>query len=74
VDEFTAIINPPGSAILAVGAINKKPVVGENDEITVARTLVFTLGCDHRSIDGVTGAAFLADFAKAATNPIRVIL
>jgi pyruvate dehydrogenase E2 component (dihydrolipoamide acetyltransferase) len=74
VDEFTAIINPPGSAILAVGAIRKKPVVVENDEICVARTLVFTLGCDHRSIDGATGAAFLADLAMTAENPVRVIL
>ncbi len=74
VDEFTAIINPPGSAILAVGAIRKKPVVGENDEIGVARTLVFTLGCDHRSIDGATGAAFLAELAMTAENPVRVIL
>ena len=74
VDEFTAIINPPGSAILAVGTILKKPVVGENDEIRVAKTLVFTLGCDHRSVDGATGAAFLSDLALISMNPIRVIL
>ncbi|MDD3982310.1 MAG: 2-oxo acid dehydrogenase subunit E2, partial [Spirochaetales bacterium] len=61
-------------AILAVGAIRKKPVVGENDEIRVAKTLVFTLGCDHRSVDGATGAAFLSDLALISMNPIRVIL
>ncbi|MDX9826929.1 MAG: dihydrolipoamide acetyltransferase family protein [Spirochaetia bacterium] len=74
VDEFTAIINPPGSAILAVGAIKKKPLVGENDEIIAGKTLVLTLGCDHRSIDGATGATFLADLAATTANPIRVIL
>jgi pyruvate dehydrogenase E2 component (dihydrolipoamide acetyltransferase) len=74
VDEFTAIINPPGPAILAMGAIKKKPIVGEDDEIKVAKTLVFTLGCDHRSIDGAVGAAFLSDLAAISTNPIKLII
>ncbi len=69
IDEFTAIINPPGSAILAVGAIVKEPIVGDNDVIRVAQTLTLTLGCDHRSIDGAVGAVFLADLARMLENP-----
>jgi len=74
VDEFTAIINPPGSAILAVGAVRKKATVSDTDSIEIARTIVFTLGCDHRSIDGATGAAFLAELSSMAANPFRALL
>ncbi|TXT41804.1 MAG: pyruvate dehydrogenase E2 component (dihydrolipoamide acetyltransferase), partial [Spirochaetes bacterium] len=74
VDEFTAIINPPGSAILAVGALRKKPWVDDADQIVVARTLSLTLGCDHRSIDGAVGAAFLAELAAIAEDPFRALL
>ncbi|MDH7483723.1 MAG: dihydrolipoamide acetyltransferase family protein, partial [Spirochaetales bacterium] len=69
IDEFTAIINPPGSAILAVGAIVKEPIVSDNDAITIAQTMRLTLGCDHRSIDGAVGAAFLADLARLMEHP-----
>ncbi|MCX7776190.1 MAG: 2-oxo acid dehydrogenase subunit E2 [Spirochaetaceae bacterium] len=69
IDEFTAIINPPGSAILAVGAIVKEPIVGDNDSIVIAQTMRLTLGCDHRSIDGAVGAAFLADLARLMEHP-----
>jgi len=74
IDEFTAIINPPGSAILAVGALRKKPIVAENDEIKVARTMTLTLGCDHRSVDGAVGARFLADLAAMLENPFLALL
>lgn len=74
VDEFTAIINPPGSAILAVGALEKRPVVGEGDSIKAAHTMTFTLGCDHRTIDGAVGARFFADFAAMLENPFAVLL
>jgi pyruvate dehydrogenase E2 component (dihydrolipoamide acetyltransferase) len=74
VDEFTAIINPPGSAILAVGALRKKPWVDEADQIVVARTISLTLGCDHRSVDGAVGAAFLAELAEIAEDPFRALL
>jgi pyruvate dehydrogenase E2 component (dihydrolipoamide acetyltransferase) len=74
VDEFTAIINPPASAILAVGSIVKEPIVGDNDEIRVAQTLSLTLGCDHRSIDGAVGAAFLADLARMLENPAMALV
>lgn len=74
IDEFTAIINPPGSAILAVGALAKKPVVGADDAIVVARTMTLTLGCDHRTIDGATGARFLADLAAIFEDPFQALL
>jgi len=74
IDEFTAIINPPGSAILAVGAIVKEPVVDDGDIISVAQTLSLTLGCDHRSIDGAVGAVFLADLAAMLENPAMALV
>lgn len=69
IDEFTAIINPPGSAILAVGAVLREPVVNADGQLAAGQTLALTLGCDHRSIDGAVGAAFLADLAKLLENP-----
>ena len=57
IEEFTAIINPPDSCILAVGRI-KEVVVRRNNEFTVTQIMKVTLSCDHRSVDGV-GAAFL---------------
>ena len=59
--EFTAIINPPGSAILAVGRIHNAPVAGEDGTISVRSQMILTLSCDHRVIDGAVGAAFLSD-------------
>ena len=57
IDNFTAIINPPDSAILAVGAINEIPVV-EDGKITIAKIMKVTLSCDHRVIDGAVGVQF----------------
>ena len=74
IDEFTAIINPPGSAILAVGALRKKPVVLADDSIGIAKTMVLTLGCDHRTVDGAVGARFLADLASMLEDPFRALL
>ena len=74
IEEFTAIINPPGSAILAVGAIRKEPVVTENDDIAIHSNMALTLSCDHRVIDGAVGAAFLADLKKMLEQPIRALL
>ncbi len=71
--EFTAIINPPGSAILAVGRIHKVPVVGENDQVVIRNQMILTLSCDHRVIDGVVGAAFLADLKRYLENPVEVL-
>ncbi|MBE3064781.1 MAG: 2-oxo acid dehydrogenase subunit E2 [Spirochaetes bacterium] len=72
IDEFTAIINPPGSAILAVGAARKRPVVEtgpEGDRIVARTRMAITLSCDHRVIDGAVGAAFLRDLADMIENP-----
>ncbi|UCF99506.1 MAG: 2-oxo acid dehydrogenase subunit E2 [Spirochaetaceae bacterium] len=68
--EFTAIINPPGSAILAVGRIHNAPVVEENGSIGVRSQMMLTLSCDHRVIDGAVGAAFLTDLKGMIEYPI----
>lgn len=73
IDQFTAIINPPESAILAVGSITSKPVV--RDEQIVARELMYvTMSCDHRIVDGATGAKFLQTFKKLLENPALLLL
>ncbi|GAB4222878.1 MAG: pyruvate dehydrogenase complex dihydrolipoamide acetyltransferase [Spirochaetales bacterium] len=74
IEEFTAIINPPGSAILALGAIRKEPVVNDRDEIEIQRILRVTLSCDHRTIDGAVGAAFLRDLKGMMEDPFRALL
>ncbi|HEG43708.1 MAG TPA: 2-oxo acid dehydrogenase subunit E2 [Phycisphaerales bacterium] len=61
IDEFTAIINPPNSAILAVGKISKQFVVDEDERMQIRRCMTLTLSCDHRLIDGAVGAAFLTE-------------
>jgi len=73
-EEFTAIINPPGSAILAVGQTIKTPVVDENDAIAIKSMMKVTLSCDHRVIDGAVGAAFLDDLRKMIEDPYRALL
>jgi pyruvate dehydrogenase E2 component (dihydrolipoamide acetyltransferase) len=73
IDEFTAIINPPGSAILAVGAVRKEAVVQEDDAIVVRQRMRVTLSCDHRVIDGAVGAAFLRELADMLENPLLAL-
>ena len=73
IQEFTSIINQPNSAILSVGAIEKKPVVKE-DEIVVGNTMKLTLACDHRTVDGATGAHFLQSLRLYIENPIRLLV
>ena len=73
VEEFTAIINPPGSAILAVGQMQKVPVVGANDEISVRTQMKLTLSCDHRIIDGAKGAKFLEELKLMTESPVRAL-
>ena len=72
IDEFTAIINPPGSAILAVGAVRKEPVV-ENDAVVIRQRMRITLSCDHRNIDGAMGAAFLRELGDMLENPLLAL-
>ena len=73
VEEFTAIINPPDSCIMAVGRI-KEIVIKRGEGFTVTNVMKVTLSCDHRSVDGATGAAFLQTFKKYAENPITMLL
>ncbi len=73
IDEFTAIINPPDACIMAVGGIVAKPVV-ENGEIVVGQRMKVTLSCDHRVVDGATGAKFLNTFKEILEDPIRILV
>jgi pyruvate dehydrogenase E2 component (dihydrolipoamide acetyltransferase) len=73
VEEFTAIINPPGSAILALGQTKKVPVVGESGELEAADVMKMTLSCDHRVIDGAAGGRFLYELQRIMENPVRVL-
>lgn len=73
IEEFTAIINPPGSAILAVGTIMRKPIVNQKDELEIHSLSVLTLSCDHRVIDGAVGAAFLHDLKNMIEHPIHAL-
>ncbi len=72
-DEFSAILNPPQSAILAVGAAKQKPVV-VNGAITIASVINFTLSVDHRAIDGALAAEWLAAFVKRFENPMWLVV
>jgi pyruvate dehydrogenase E2 component (dihydrolipoamide acetyltransferase) len=73
IDEFTAVINPPEGAILAVGAMAPSPVVKEN-EIVIRQTMRVTMSCDHRVIDGAIGAQFLRTFKQIMENPLYLFL
>jgi pyruvate dehydrogenase E2 component (dihydrolipoamide acetyltransferase) len=73
IEEFTAIINPPDSAILAVGAIKEK-VVKKGDGFAVTNIMKLTLSCDHRSVDGAVGAAFLQTLKKFLENPVTMLV
>ena len=73
IEEFTAIINPPDSAIMAVGRI-KETVVRKGEGFGVSNFMKVTLSCDHRSVDGASGAAFLQTFKKYLENPITMLL
>jgi pyruvate dehydrogenase E2 component (dihydrolipoamide acetyltransferase) len=73
IEEFTAIINPPDSAIMAVGRI-KEVVVRKGDGFGVTNVMKITLSCDHRSVDGAVGAAFLQTFKKYMENPVTMLV
>jgi pyruvate dehydrogenase E2 component (dihydrolipoamide acetyltransferase) len=70
--EFNSIINQPNSAILSVGAIIEKPVV-KNGQIVVGNTMMLSLACDHRTIDGATGAQFLQTLKLFIENPVTML-
>ena len=73
IEEFTAIINPPDACILAVGSIVQKPIV-KNGEIVVGNMMKVTLSCDHRVVDGASGAQFLQTFQEILEDPIRLLV
>ena len=73
IDQFTAVINPPEAGILAIGSIVPKPAV-VNDQLTSRRRMRITMSCDHRVIDGATGAAFLKTLKQMLENPLAMLL
>jgi pyruvate dehydrogenase E2 component (dihydrolipoamide acetyltransferase) len=73
IPEFSAIINPPQSAILAVGAGEKRAVV-KNDAVAIATVMTVTLSCDHRVVDGALGAEFLATLKSIIEDPLSLML
>jgi pyruvate dehydrogenase E2 component (dihydrolipoamide acetyltransferase) len=72
IDQFTAIINPPECGILAIGGVEEKPVV-EDGELTIRRRMRITMSCDHRAIDGATGARFLQTLRRMLENPLMLV-
>ncbi len=73
IEQFTAIINPPASAILAVGATKRTPVVGDDGAITPRQRMKVTMSCDHRVIDGAVGAQFLQTLKQVLENPLLML-
>lgn len=73
IDSFTSIINQPNSAILSVGAIVEKPVVKEG-KVVVGHTMKLTMACDHRTVDGATGAQFLQTLKGYIENPVTMLV
>jgi pyruvate dehydrogenase E2 component (dihydrolipoamide acetyltransferase) len=72
IEHFTAIINPPESGILAIGAVEAKPVAVDGERVTRQRMRV-TMSCDHRVIDGATGARFLQTLRRMLENPLMLV-
>jgi pyruvate dehydrogenase E2 component (dihydrolipoamide acetyltransferase) len=72
IDQFTAVINPPEAGILAVGSISQRPVAQDGD-LALRRRMRVTMSCDHRIIDGATGARFLQTVKRMLENPLAII-
>jgi pyruvate dehydrogenase E2 component (dihydrolipoamide acetyltransferase) len=73
VEQFTAVINPPEAAILAVGAALAEPIVTAEGAVEVHRRMRLTLAIDHRALDGATGAGFLAQLKGALEHPLQIV-
>jgi pyruvate dehydrogenase E2 component (dihydrolipoyllysine-residue acetyltransferase) len=73
IDQFTAIINPPETGILAIGGVEEKPVVIEG-QLEVRQRMRVTMSCDHRAIDGATGAKFLQTVRRYIENPLSLVI
>jgi pyruvate dehydrogenase E2 component (dihydrolipoamide acetyltransferase) len=74
IDSFSAVINPPQAAILAVGSMRRRPVVDESGEIVARQTIQLTFACDHRIVYGVDGARFLAHMRELLGRPLSLLL
>jgi pyruvate dehydrogenase E2 component (dihydrolipoamide acetyltransferase) len=74
IESFSAIINPPQAMILSVGAVVKKPVVNEQDQIVVGQRMAIGLSADHRVVDGAVGAQYLSELRQLIENPLALIL
>lgn len=74
VEDFAAIINPPHASILAVGAVGKAVLADENDQPTVAAVMHVTLSVDHRPVDGVLAARWLARFKELIEHPLAILI
>jgi pyruvate dehydrogenase E2 component (dihydrolipoyllysine-residue acetyltransferase) len=72
IDQFTAIINPPEAGILAIGAVEDKAVV-DDGAIVARKRMRVTMSCDHRVIDGATGAQFLRTLRQMIENPLMLV-
>ena len=73
IEQFTAVINPPEAAILAVGAAGPEPLVTADGQIEVRQVLRMTLSIDHRAVDGATGARFLSQLKDVLEQPLRIV-
>ncbi len=73
IDHFTAVINPPEAAVLAVGAVQQEAVVRDG-QLTAATTLKLTLSIDHRVLDGATAAVFLRELVNLLEHPLRIVM
>ena len=73
VEHFTAVINPPQAAILATSAIKERPAVRDG-QVVISRTMMATLSCDHRVLDGATGAQFLQELKNLLENPVGLMV
>jgi pyruvate dehydrogenase E2 component (dihydrolipoamide acetyltransferase) len=74
IDSFSAVINPPQGFILAVGKVNKVPVIDDGDQIAVGQQMSITMSCDHRVIDGALGAEYLKELRHLLENPALLLV
>jgi pyruvate dehydrogenase E2 component (dihydrolipoamide acetyltransferase) len=74
IDSFSAVINPPQGFILAVGKVNKVPVIDDGDQIVVGQRMSITMSCDHRVIDGALGAEYLEELRHFLENPALLLV
>ncbi|MFB3112543.1 MAG: 2-oxo acid dehydrogenase subunit E2, partial [Gemmatimonadales bacterium] len=72
IDQFTGVINPPEAGLLAVGSIVEKPAV-EDGRVVVRKRMRVTMSCDHRVIDGATGAQYLQTVRRMLENPLAIV-